>query len=117
VGAGEHPLELEGGELALDGPGVLGGLGARGVVRRLLGELGERLGVVERAPDLVVGPGDELEARLLLQERLGPGVVGPEGRRLGEPRDLLDAAALPLDVKATPGAPPGGASARRGVPA
>ena len=46
---GEHALELEPLDLALDGVGVLRRLGARGLVARLVGELLQRLRVVERA--------------------------------------------------------------------
>jgi hypothetical protein len=111
--AGEHLLELEALEVLLDPSGVLRRLGARRVVARLLGELVQRLGVLERAADLVVRARGLLELRLLLEERLRAGVVAPERRVLREPRDLGDAVPLPVDVKATPGGPPGGGSAPR----
>jgi hypothetical protein len=62
----------------------------------------ERLGILDRAPHPVEAADEDLERGLLLQERLGLGVVGPEARVLGELRELRGAAALPLDVKATP---------------
>jgi hypothetical protein len=84
VRAREHLLELERLDVARDRPGVLRRLGARRLVAGLLGELGERLRVVEAAPDLLVRAGDDLELRLLLQERLRLRVVRPEGRILRE---------------------------------
>ena len=117
VRPGQHLLELERGEVARGRLDVGGGLGAGRLVARLLGELRERLRVLEGAADLLVRARDLLELRLLLQERLGLRVVRPEGRRLGHAGDLVDPSALAVDVKATPGAPRGGASARRGVPA
>jgi hypothetical protein len=102
VRAGEHPLELEPVHLPLDGDGVLGGLGARGVVARLLRELVQRPRVLERPPRPIEAADARLELRLLLQQPLRARVVVPERRVLGEARDLAGAVALPVDVKATP---------------
>jgi hypothetical protein len=104
----EHPLELEAEHLPFDHLGGLRGFGAGPLVARLLGELVERLRVVEGAADLVERDGDRLEAGLLLQQRLRLRVVGPEAGVLGEPADLRRAVPLPVDVKETPAAPRGG---------
>jgi hypothetical protein len=108
----QHLLELERLEVLLDALRRLGGLRARRLVARLLGELVQRLRVVEGAADLLVRLRDLLELRLLLQVGLGLRGVGPEAAVLGELRDLGDAEQLPVDVKGTPGAPPGVATGR-----
>jgi len=115
VRPGEHLLELERLEVAGDGIRRLARLRPGRLVLRLVGELEQRDRVVEAAADLLVRARDRLELRLLLEERLRLRVVRPEGAVLGAPQDLVDARALALDVKATPGAPPGGARARRSV--
>jgi hypothetical protein len=108
----EHPLELEIADLPLERARVLGGLGARGVVARLLGELVERARVLERAPGAVERADARLELRLLLEERLRLRVVVPEAGALAQAIDLADADAFLLDVKATPGAPRGASAGR-----
>jgi len=93
--------------VALDARRLLDRLGARRLVSGLLGQLVERLGVLQGAPGQVEVARRRLQLRLLLEQRLRRLVVRPEVGRLGPLQDRGGAGALPLDVKATPGAPPG----------
>jgi len=113
VRPGEHLLELEALDAALEREGGLRRLGAGRLVLRLLGELVQGAGVLEPAPGAVEAAEGGVELRLLLQQPLRPGVVVPEGGVLGQAGDLGGAPALPLDVKATPGARRGAASGLR----
>jgi hypothetical protein len=113
--AGEHAAELQPLDLAHHLVGVGGGLDPGLLVARLLGQLVEGAGVLQRGEGPVEVGGGGLELGLLPQECLGLLVRRPEAGILGEAGDLGDAVALPFDVKATPGAPPAVEPGRSGV--
>jgi len=101
--ASEQLVQLGVVELGLERDALLGRLAARVVVVGLLGELEQRLGVVERRLEVAVEAQLALERGLLAGQPLRRFVVVPQvrARRLG--LQLVDALAQSVEVKDAPG--------------
>jgi hypothetical protein len=103
--AGEHALELELRDLALEPAGVLLDRGDRAGVGFGLGELEQLARLDDTAVQLLEGADDALELGALAAELLGPLRVLPDGRVLEFAQDLRQALLAALVVKGTPSAP------------
>jgi hypothetical protein len=108
-GAGEHALELEALDLALELAGVALDLGDRAGVALVLGKLEQLERAGDAAPDAVEALGDGGELGALAAEGLGAVRVVPDLRVFELPAYLGKPLALALVLKDTP-------LRRRGVP-
>ncbi|KFE66991.1 hypothetical protein DB31_8344 [Hyalangium minutum] len=82
----------------------------------LLRQLHQRLRVVQAPERLVKGADAGFQVGLLLQQRLGLGVVVPEGGLRGVTLDQRDAGPLAVEVKDAPGARAGAPEGCRSSP-